>query len=108
MIPTADSTYGIAVDTRWTCGVFTHCAPDGTVTEFELPFIGWATQVRWTVAPEDRRNRDNIATNETVIVPVFLHEDAYPATPREIEADCAGAVTLKSLTPHHGQKGAAA
>lgn len=90
VIPTSDSVYDLVVDTRWTHGAFTRTNKDGTSGEFEMPFIGWATQVRWTAPQGFANNRDDVATTETTIVPVFLSNSGYPVAPSQIDTEAGG------------------
>lgn|GEM_PF-6634870 len=90
MIPTSDSVYDLVVDTRWTHGAFTWTNKEGNSGGFEMPFIGWATQVRWTASQGFANNRDDVATTETTIVPVFLSSSGYPVAPSQIDTEAGG------------------
>lgn len=90
VIPTSDSVYDLVVDTRWTHGAFTWTNKEGTSGEFEMPFIGWATRVRWTAPQGFANNRDDVATTETTIVPVFLSNSGYPVAPFQVDTEAGG------------------
>jgi hypothetical protein len=103
MILATGSIYGLTVDTRWTHGVFTYRDGNGETVEYELPFIGWATEVTWTAPAirnrSDITDDDTAAKNETDIVPVFLTTDdpINPVTLQRINDDSRGSNTLKAL-----------
>jgi hypothetical protein len=54
---------GLVLDSRYTCGILDQEGPGASVS-FELPFIGWTTEIRnWL---------DGSGQHETEIVPIFL------------------------------------
>lgn len=74
--PTYGTILQFTPDTRWKEGKLELRQKGQPKQEFTLPFLGWAVELSY-VSKEDEEY-------ETDIVPVFLEEDAYPKTTRDM------------------------
>jgi hypothetical protein len=85
---TGGSTHNLILDDRWTHGSFTNRATDGTEHAWDMPFIGWVTEVNFIVGKKEVGEDCPLGASSVEVAALFWDDtDNAPITLRSMVAE---------------------